>query len=504
MAIGNDHSAHNPYLQARPSFFDVKPLPKGSLPDFDPDDVLTWGGDGRGEPGAEASPSGGPWVPSAAPSVTAKLTSIELLEGSSAGGGIDWFEVAVIGSLERGERTGKDVYSETAARLEVARVSVTEGQGDTFVEVPGATLRVAPRGSMWGDTWFQWFVEYDGIQLALVRPDSRGSFVSKVRISSLKLTRDGVWAAWDQSVRLLRNLGVIVETTSVYRVDCCIDLPGQKVDPFCESIVERECVTRLRTESKGYRRPNGNWQGADVGNRAGLKIRAYNKSHELDDVGGMESDAKRAALVDSRWGRDAEDVTRIELEIRGAWVRKHWEGCRTVEDVLAAVPKIVHSIVTEFFRMVDGPVDRDNNNQFRAKVSGLWSDVVTVFDAVFGAGVDLVKKKSKPFRVNVEHQRRRLVAAAKSYAAALGPKIATCQQNVLEACLNAISGEWDQSRVIPDLRAKWDYWRSKVTADLLFEERDPCVQAVTDRLGFPDAMQVPMARWRLQDCLVPF
>lgn len=497
MATLQDYSADNPFVQAERSFFDARTSRRGVEGIEE-----NWGS--RREFDPAASPSVGGGFPSAVPSVTAKLTSIELLDGSSAGGGIDWFEYTASGRFDRGERGGVDVYLETAAALEAARVSVTEGQGDAYVEVMGATLRVGPKGSMWGDTWFQWFCEYDGITIALPRPDSKGMFAAKVKLSSLKLTRDGVRSGVEQANRLLETLGVIVESTAVYRVDCCVDLPGVKVDPFCESMVARECVTRMRAESKGYRRADGNWQGSSVGNRAGLMVRAYNKSHELEDVGGMESDAKRHALVESRWGRDAEDVSRIEVEMRGAWIRKHWEDVKSVDEVIAALPAIVGFVVTEFFRIVDGPVDRENNNQQRAKVSELWNDVVEVFKAVFGEGFDLQRKRVSAFKVNVEHARRRLVSAAKAYAAAVGPGIATCQQTVLEACLNAISSGWDQSRVLPDLREKWDYWRARVTADLAFEEMEPGSRAGAGPLCFPDSSQVPMNRWRLQDCLVPF
>jgi hypothetical protein len=489
MATLPDYSADNPFVQAERTIFDPagKQVSQVSRGGYDP----------------EASPSVGNVVPSAVPGVTAKLNSLELLEGSYAGGGIDGLEVAVIGRLDRGESGGEDVYLETAARLEAARVSVTEGQRDAFVEVMGATLAVGARGAMWGDTWFQWFCEYDGIQVALVRPESKGSFVAKVQIRSLKLSRDGVELSWRQAKRLLETLGVIVESTSVYQVDACVDLPGVKVDPFCESLVNRECVTRMKARSQGRRRANGAWQGACIGNRQGLYVRFYNKSHELDERSGMESDAKRAALVEGRWGRDCEDVTRVELAMRGSWMRKHYENCTTVEQVIENLPAIIDKVVTEFFRIVDGPVDRDNNNQQRAKLSSLWVDVCEVFRAVFGPGFDLQRKKVSAFKVNVEHAGRRLISAAKAYCAACGPDVVKSQATALRAIINKVSSGWDQSRVMADLRDVWASWQARVTADLAFESTEPGSRAGAGPLQFPDRSQIPWDRYEILDKFDP-
>ena len=419
----------------------------------------------------------------AVPSITAGLSSPGLGEEVEARGGIDWLEFTVEGEF-REEGEDHAGYVATCADLERARVAATEGVRDSPVEVMGATFLVSARGAMWGDTFFQWFAESDGIQYGLAKPSSRGSFVAKVRVSSVRLMRDGGDVCFAEALRVLDAVGVVVRSCKLYRVDVCLDLPGATVDAYCEALIKREVITRMKAKVHTHYNADGTWQGCSTGNRKGVYVNVYDKSVELEEKGGFEAEVKRHLLVD-RWGGDFDHVARVEFQIRGEWIRQRWDGVVSVSEVLAKLPGVVSYLVSQYFRIVDGPVDRENNNQQRAEVSPLWLRVVNGFVSVFGEGVELVKRTRAAFKVNAEHAKRMMVAAVKRFAACLGPDVATSQRAVLSSVVNTISSEWDESVVVRDLRSVWGRWLSMGVGELVFPER-------------------PSFRWELRDNFVPF
>ncbi len=74
---------------------------------------------------------------------------------------------------------------------------------------------------------------------------------------------------------------------------------------------------------------------------------------------------KRAIMIERRWGSLPDNATRCEFQVRGVWLKAKYSNCRTVEEVFAALDGLTEYLVTGFFRLVDGPVDRANKNQQR-------------------------------------------------------------------------------------------------------------------------------------------
>lgn len=486
------------FQQAERSFLDLPPCgavlaPEGPAWVYDQQEmaaVMQGLAGGAGVPEERTSDEGFPASALPVPCITGRESSRGLV-----GGGVDWLEFTVAGEQTEVASEGVGCFREIAALLEAARLAVANGARECLVPVMGAALSVQAKGTMWGDTWLQWFGEYDGVSYGFQKLDGRGSFAAKVRIGSLKLTRDGAYASYNDAMAVLRACGVIAHEVKLYRIDVCLDRPGERVDAYVNAMNDREVITRMKSRVKTFKRPNGEWEGASTGSKNGVQVNVYDKAVELEDRSGVESEAKRHYLQEHRWGGEFEHVARIEFQVRGEWIRRQFADVVSVEQALRALPGIVDYLVTRFFRIMDGPIDRENKNQSRARVAACWEAVVAGFVDVFGRAVEVARRQKVAFKINAESARRRLVAAAKSYVAALDPEYVGTESLAMRAIVNAVSSGCE---LLLEAASKRLVWQARVDKDI----RGDVPGAAP--LVFLGRDQIPMDRWRIEDRLVPF
>jgi hypothetical protein len=376
-------------------------------------------------------------------------------------------------------------YTARESAFEAAREAAASRVGDAVVEVDGAALLFQARGHRWGAGFFSWVCEYDGIRYSLAKSSQSNKCpVAKIQISSLKLTRDGVIVAWQQALRTLKHLGVIVYSNTLYRLDACLDLPGVDVGLFCEAISHGEVISRVKSQASFNKSAKGEWQGCAIGNRKGVRIVFYDKIEELKAHPGIESEAKREVLIQQRWGVAPERATRVEFQIRGEWLRQRYQGLRSVEDVLGRLADVVAFLATGFFRIVDGEVDRDNNNQSRAEVSPMWNRVIEGFcDWAGGDAAQLIKVEKKP--ANREKAIKRLLSSAVSVAAFSPGYVCsreTFLQRVIDELVHALPSE---EELIKKLWVKQDVLDAKgVFGVFTFDDLQPGKWATTAFQGW--------------------
>ncbi len=369
----------------------------------------------------------------AVPGNTAIQSSNEVDCQWQVSGGVDYLEVTVWG-------WHRACYDESMELLEAARVSQHQTRDGGYVEVQGATLIVRERGHRWGSTFFPWVADYDGITFSFARKDQgKKCFQAKVQIGSLKLMRDGHRAAWAQAVRILEEVGIVVDRTNVARIDLCVDLPGVSVDPFCDAVYGKEVISRIKSQVAFYRKHTGEWSGCAVGTRASVHLRIYDKIEELKTRSVAERTAKEYVLIERRWGVMPEKATRVEFQIKGEWLKRKWKDCAQIGEVFDKLGGISEYLFRQYFRLVDGEVDRENKNQSKTVTLELWEKVTAMqLEWVGRVAIPLAKMEKKP--VDRSRQVKRFFSSALAVAAT-HPNRGTSRQDFLQLMLETLVRE---------------------------------------------------------------
>lgn len=483
MAIDGDYSAQNPFAQPERSFLDLRGN-TSSGPSEPPENDLDVAAELHlrvrdllsGPPAERAGVvAGGPDSLVAVPGVTATPTS-----NGTGSGGLDWLEFTVYGGFD-------DSYLVHSEQFEYAMLSAGEKLGNSTVAVLGATLKVAPRGHRWGIQFFRWVAEYDGITISFGKFGQSSKLpVAKVHVSSLALMIRGGQACYDQAMNILQVVGIIAERTSLYRVDFCHDEAGQDPHEIGVAIDNGEVISRIKAEPEFKKGKNNRWRWVATGNRKGVRVKFYEKIHELNDKPGWESDLKRAVLVQSRWGGVLpEKALRTEFEVRGEWLRENFAGMEQVQDVLNNLPGVVQYVTTKYFRIVDGQVDRENNNHKLAEMSPLWNRLREGFERDWGPGWELPRAE-KDVRPDPERIIRKLLRPLLRVGALAVPVGTKSKAAIIQAALNLLSGYSTDDELIDGVREIHEEWAAK-----------GLLSAYSTR-GWPSI------RWRVEDTLVPF
>jgi hypothetical protein len=388
-------------------------------------------------------------MPPAGPGNTATCTRHPL----AASGGCDKLEATVYGEYS-------EDYANWEKELEAARVENEKG-GRGLVPGQGFCLDVRAKGHRWANTFFSWVGEYDGLKISLRRSDMSDKCpVAKIEVSSLKLMREGHRAPWEQALRILRELGIVVRYNRVFQVDVCLDLAGVPVAPYCEAIFNGQAVSRIRSRASFYKGPRGEWTGISLGDRKGVQLTIYDKLAELVERGDDEAEAKMEVLIQDRWGVLPDEATRVEFKIRGEWLRQKWGGVQTVEEVFDRLPAITEHLVQNFFRIVDGVPDRGNRNQSREELSPLWWEVVNGFVGWLGrAVVELEKKKLEPNGAYAKARAEERLVGNLCSVLAFTPEYATNPKAALDLLLEVMRLKLSPIVLRQRIQPVWDKWR---------------------------------------------
>jgi hypothetical protein len=351
----------------------------------------------------------------------------------------------------------------------------------------GGTLLVSPRGHKWGNTWFPVVCEHDGIKYSLGKPgQSDKCSVAKVEISSLKLGLSGLQAAYDQAREMLNVLGLDVSMESLHKIDVCLDQPDVDVAEYCESLRARHVISRIRSKTTFTYNADGSYQGCATGNRKGCRIIMYDKPQEMRDNESDETAIKRQFLIENRYGGVLPDkAARIEFSMRGVWLRGLFDGMDSVQAVIDNLPAIMDYVVQKHFRIVDGSVDRENNNQKYAKLSPLWQSVCDGFSAMLGPGWQLIKA-SKKVKADADKIIQKANAACKRVIALAPANSLQDRREAFEFLLNQLSSLVSDDKLFEDVARIHVQWDAK---------------GVYESYTVPER---PSSRWRVEDLVPPF
>lgn len=227
--------------------------------------------------------------------------------------------------------TGTADFGETWERvrelLEEAKEGAQSKTEKRFLPVMGALLEVKPyRWPFAGRThFFEYTFSYNGIEYGVALPDSReGMPHFKIDISGFACTVRGWEECYREAIRVLGSLGLRVRSTRVMRLDVAIDLLGQSLPALWRMLKSKRVINRLGQEPRSVGRPGTGT--VSIGRRDFFRVKAYNKLHELACDQSEEGELKYQALV-GEWGGRPSDVTRVEFEMGGAFLRDRYAEC---------------------------------------------------------------------------------------------------------------------------------------------------------------------------------
>lgn len=289
-------------------------------------------------------------------------------------GGEDWLTISLylkhsdISSL----RSKLNSAQEAARRDNNPNDEVAFGDSEFIVSPTGTRLGDRSKGS-----WMAWRLQSDiGATLLLMDTDEplgdqpNGS----VRIPSRTLMEFGTLPTWKMVMHWFEAMGAELYMNKLSRVDACVDLPGVPVTEFMQPFRDGWVVTRGRTRTEHELQTRSDYSGTKatgftVG-KAPMLVRVYDKLLESS-----RDMMKLQLLVKNRWGQFPTAATRVEFEIHRQRLQRL--GVDSFEDWLEKRGAICEQIAREWFRLTDGPVDR--NHADRAKTHPIWELAISAF-----------------------------------------------------------------------------------------------------------------------------
>jgi hypothetical protein len=276
-------------------------------------------------------------------------------------------------------------------QLVKARDAAIRGTDDNRIQLGDITGLVAPGGARIGTGHKACYVPFrvttdHGVTLLISDREDPHISQPSVQISapSAPLMRLGFANVWGLFEYLIEQIGAWIVVNKLSRVDACLDLAGTPVTVFTEPFDHGWLVTRARKKrrheeglSAGRHFDGHRDTGFSVG-KSPLGLRVYDKLHES-----RKNPLKLELLATSRWLTLPDCATRIEFQLgRGRLKRM---GIDTVEDWIAKRADVVNYLMTKWFRLTSGPVDRKHAD--RTPTHPAWEAARVLFADCYGQPV---------------------------------------------------------------------------------------------------------------------
>ncbi len=327
-------------------------------------------------------------------------------------GGVDKLEVVGYGQVT--EEHG--LHHE--AMLRCKQKAGETGQ-DAEYEIVGAKVYVAKKGFYWGPSSMPLKFTCEGITFGVARIGTLEEYpLVKVQIGSLALMTLGHWRCWERAQEILRQLGIHLNRTTVFRIDICVDLPCVDSAAFGRNHQGGKSIGRF-TDFSTHPSQEGTPTGLSCYTKTQLvTLRCYDKITELKiNARQSESQEKAEQLFIHRWNCSVpQKSARVEFQVRGEYLRGRFQNCNTVEETFERLGSVAQHFCTEYFRQSEKRVDRKNGNQGKTPSGELWSLVEWQFAYWTSLEREPVVRKGKP-RMNAPMLIKNLATSARSVLA---------------------------------------------------------------------------------------
>lgn len=291
-------------------------------------------------------------------------------------GGEDWLTLSLYvrhGDFESLESRLNDAQR-AAKHNRVSHDEILFGDGRFIVSPAGVRLGSRSKGA-----YYSWHLKSDiGVTILLMACESPMGDQpnASVKVPSIVLMQHSVEEIWAWVQYCFDGMGSMIVSNKLSRVDACVDLPEVNVSEFTEAFRNGWMVTRARsrTEYDLQLRSSSHYfgnkpTGFSIG-KSPILIRVYDKLTES-----KRDPTKMALLIANRWGRLVESATRVEIELGRQKLQSF--GVDTLEDWLKLRASICKFVTTQWFRLTDGPVDRQHAD--RSQRHPIWQHTIEQF-----------------------------------------------------------------------------------------------------------------------------
>lgn len=282
-------------------------------------------------------------------------------------GGEDWFEWGM--GIEFGPR-----WDELRTRLEGARNAAANSRNQddagNVIMLWEKPLIVAPGGGRLGKgdkgQYMQWRFGCDGMTFLLAdRPSAHRTLTSMhARADGRACLLVGAYELWRRVQEMVTLMGGRIIWDRLSRVDLCLDMPGQPIDPFAAAHAEKRYITRAK--GTGYR--DGSGMTLYIGAAPPL-LRIYDK---LAQAKSKKDGILYNAMVYRRWGCfDPVAATRVEFELTRKSLTKR--GINSIADYYAKRADLADYLCTKWVRFTECVPDATHTT--RASILKEWEEV---------------------------------------------------------------------------------------------------------------------------------
>ncbi|NOY40700.1 MAG: replication initiation factor domain-containing protein [Planctomycetes bacterium] len=344
-------------------------------------------------------------------------------------GGEDWLSVNFYVDFSDFDELSEQLNLAQAAAVDLD----SKGSSDETpvfhdeIELCGIRFIVAPRGARLGGgrkaLGMKWRLQSEhGLSVLIANMPAAHKTVPNVNVvaTSLPLMQLGFDAAWALMQDYVEALGGERSRNKLSRVDACVDLPDVSVEDFCTPFAKDWIVSRARQrdlyESGVFLSSHKAGRistGFAVG-KSPLRLRVYDKLIES-----RRSPEKLALLEARRWGYMPEKATRVEIQLSRAKLKQY--GVDTVEDWIAKRATIVDQLTCNWFRLTDGPVDRNHAN--RTPTHPVWKEAREAFFQWCKGARNMVLEPLPKLHVDMSKQMKQIVGMFIGIFARIGKPI---------------------------------------------------------------------------------
>ncbi len=261
------------------------------------------------------------------------------------------------------------------------RCKTAAGEGDergSYIRAGQFSMRVEPKGFKMGNgkgCHFAYSFQCGGLSFGFSKMHEPHEATPNVWVdcSSLALMKAGHEKCYELAVAVIESFGGFVLWDKLSRVDLCMDWAECEVSDFVEKVRRREVVRRAR--KCNYYEENYRWTGFFLGAGGDIAFRCYDKELET-----RKNPAKRAVMLEQRWGREIETATRFEFQMRRTALKSM--GVDGFESYLERRADIARYVFREWFRFIEGDIDPGHTE--RATMDSRWAAVCDSVDFVYG------------------------------------------------------------------------------------------------------------------------
>lgn len=247
------------------------------------------------------------------------------------------------------------------------------------IDINGCIWNVCPNSISKNRLNFPYILKSGGVTLMLNTNDCGDTMANGwLEFGSIPLTHfGGLKHIWQHFQKMFQDV-LIIDKHILSRCDLCIDVLNMGVEEFCKRFQKEKYITNAKAANDHYEsdhRFGRRSTGITIGTL--IRMNIYDKMHES-----RNDDIKMCTMLDCKWkpviGAIPDSVTRIEFQNKRKGVKEYLIGnmrIDTVEDWEEQKPSILNYLMHDFFRFIQGKVDRKNNNQHRAKIWRVWERI---------------------------------------------------------------------------------------------------------------------------------